>query len=377
MDKKKTTQLRDLKIKSVSVVDQGANQHAHIQLAKRAEDEPDEKPVENDKAFFERIGQAVAKMLHIPRKGDEVEKDAQTFEAIDDSRKVRDEIWRITDALQCSLFSIISDEELTGAQKAEMIATSADQAASAIKSDIAGMFNGAAVSKGSEEETGDEGAGNQPEPATPTTEPQPQDNPVEKGIAQENNQEGAGIDMKFNTENMTPEEKATLEDLQKRFGVEEPAQDKPAADEPAPAQEDVNKGISPELKSEIEELRKFRQQAEERELTEVAKKYTIIGRKPEDLIPTLKSLKAAGGNAYDVFIAGLDSAVDAVEKSGVFAEIGKSGGSAGTSGDPWEKIETLAKGFRESDPKLTYNEAIDKACMQHPELVADYENSRR
>ena len=92
MDKKKTTQLRDLKIKSVSVVDQGANQHAHIQLAKRAEDEPDEKPVENDKAFFERIGQAVAKMLHIPRKGDEVEKDAQTFEAIDDSRKVRDEI---------------------------------------------------------------------------------------------------------------------------------------------------------------------------------------------------------------------------------------------------------------------------------------------
>ena len=182
--------------------------------------------------------------------------------------------------------------------------------------------------------------------------------------------------MKFNTENMTPEEKATLEDLQKRFGVEEPAQEKPAAETPAAAQEDVNKGISPELKSEIEELRKFRQQAEERDLSEIAKKYTIIGKKPDELIPTLKSLKAAGGNAYEVFIAGLDSAVDAVEKSGVFNEIGKSG-SAGTSGDPWDKIETLAKGFRESDPKLTYAEAIDKACAQHPELVAEYENSRR
>ena len=120
MPEKKKTLLRDLKIKSVSVVDQGANQHAHIQLAKRAENESEEKPADNDKAFFERIGQAVAKMFRITRKGDEVEKDAQTFEAIDDSRKVRDEVWRITDALQSSLFSIIGDEELTGAQKAEI-----------------------------------------------------------------------------------------------------------------------------------------------------------------------------------------------------------------------------------------------------------------
>lgn len=376
MPEKKKTLLRDLKIKSVSVVDQGANQHAHIQLAKRAEDEPDEKPVENDKAFFERIGQAVAKMLHIPRKGDEVEKDAQTFEAIDDSRKVRDEVWRITDALQSSLFSIIGDEELTGEQKAEMIATSADQAASAIKSDIAGMF-GNTVSKGTEEE-GDE-TGDQPETTTPTTEPQTQEDPVEKGAAQENSQEGA-IDMKFNTDAMTPEEKAQLEDFQKRYGVEETPAAQPAAQEPEPtpaAQDDVNKGLSAEMQAEIAELRKFRQQTEERELADVAKKYAIIGKKPEELIPVLKSLKAVGGDAYAQFIAGLDAAVDTVEKSGMFGEVGKSGGSAGTSGDPWEKIETLAKGFRESDPKLTYADSIDKACAQHPDLVAEYENSRR
>ena len=375
MPEKKKTLLRDLKIKSVSVVDQGANQHAHIQLAKRAENEPDEKPADNDKAFFERIGQAVAKMFHITRKGDEVEKDAQTFAAIDDSRKVREEVWRITDALQSSLFSIIGDEELTGEQKAEMIATSADQAASAIKSDIAGMF-GSTVSKG--EEAGDE-AGDQPDTTAPTTEPQAQEAPVEKGAAQENSQEGA-IDMKFNTEAMTPEEKAQLEDFQKRYGVEETPAAQPTVQEPAPtpaAQDDVNKGLSAEMQAEIAELRKFRQQTEERELADVAKKYAIIGKKPEELIPVLKSLKAAGGDAYAQFIAGLDAAVDTVEKSGMFGEVGKSGGSAGTSGDPWEKIETLAKGFRESDPKLTYADAIDKACAQHPDLVAEYENSRR
>ena len=162
--------------------------------------------------------------------------------------------------------------------------------------------------------------------------------------------------------------------------MEETPAEQPTVQEPAstPAtQDDVNKGLSAEMQAEITELRKFRQQTEERELADVAKKYAIIGKKPEELIPVLKSLKAAGGDAYAQFITGLDAAVATVEKSGMFGEVGKSGGSAGTSGDPWEKIETLAKGFRESDPKLTYADSIDKACAQHPDLVAEYENSRR
>ena len=48
----------------------------------------------------------------------------------------------------------------------------------------------------------------------------------------------------------------------------------------------------------------------------------------------LKSLKAAGGDAYAQMIAVLDASVSAVEKSGIFSEIGggvspPAGGSSG------------------------------------------------
>lgn len=43
------------------------------------------------------------------------------------------------------------------------------------------------------------------------------------------------------------------------------------------------------MAKEIAELRKFRQDAENRELLTVAKKYELLGKKPEELVPVLKS----------------------------------------------------------------------------------------
>lgn len=53
----KPTFLRNLKIRKVDLVDQGANQHAHIRLAKR-NDETSEttEATGEEKAFFARIG---------------------------------------------------------------------------------------------------------------------------------------------------------------------------------------------------------------------------------------------------------------------------------------------------------------------------------
>ena len=390
-NKKGPTVLRDLKIKSVSVVDQGANQHAHIKLAKRAEDEApeaNEKQVENDAAFFARIGQAVAKMFHLsPKADEEVEKEAKTFASIDGARKTFERIYRISDALGDSLRSIVSDEELTDEQKAGMIVETADQAAQAIKSDIAGMFNGTAVSKGAEGETGNEGEGEQPASEAPAEAAQegqtPADNPA---TVDKNHQEGEEIDMKFNVEAMTPEERAQFEDLQKRFGVaEEEQQQTPAQQAEAPAAEtheesgdgDIYKGINPAVKAEIESLRKFREEAEEREIMEVAKRYTIIGKKPEELAPVLKGLKAAGGTAYADMIAVLDSAVQTVEKSGVFGEIGKRGNGGTSTDDAWGKIEVAAQEIVKSNTGMTYAQAIDKACLDHPDLLEAYEKSRK
>lgn len=384
---KPKTVLRDMKINSVSVVDQGANQHAHILLAKRAEGEEDpeqtqEKPVSNDTAFFARFGQAVAKLFRMtPKETEEIEKEAKTFNAIDGARKTYERIYRISDALSDSLRSIVCDEELTDEQKAGMIVQTAEQAANAIKTDIAALFNGTAISKGSEGETGSEGEGETPTGTDPAN-ANPEDKPAETQaaetpVAKSTTQQEGEKDMKFNTEAMSAEERAQLEDLQKRYGVEEetkPATETPAAENNAET-EDIYKGLHPAVKAEMESLRKFRDDVENREIMEVAKRYTIIGKKPEELAPVLKSLKAAGGSAYDDMIAVLDSAVETVEKSGVFGEIGKRGIAA--DADPWGKIEKVADEFMKDNVNLTRAQAIEKACDAHPELVREYENSRK
>lgn len=390
-NKKPTTVLRDMKIKSVSVVDQGANQHAHIRLAKRAEEEDPEqqegKPVENDTAFFVRLGQAVAKMFRIAPKEaeEEIEKEAKTFASIDGARKTYERIYRISDALGDSLRSIVSDEEITDEEKAAMIVQTAEQAANAIKTDIAALFNGTAISKG--EETGKEGAegeGKEPNGSTPEAETNPgegkpaEETATENTVAKNMTQQEGEKDMKFNKEAMTDEERAQLEDLEKRYGVEEEQTPAPAATPAAESNgenDDIYKGLHPAVKAEMESLRKFREEAEDREIMEVAKRYAIIGKKPEELAPVLKSLKAAGGTAYNDMIAMLDSTKETVEKSGVFGEIGKRGNAV--SEDPWGKIEKVADEIQKSDVNLTRSQAIDKACAAHPELVREYENSRK
>ena len=141
--------------------------------------------------------------------------------------------------------------------------------------------------------------------------------------------------------------------------------------------DDIYKGLHPAVAAELRDLRKRADEAENRELLGVAKKYEIIGKKPEELAPILKNLKAAGGNAYEEMIAILDASVQAVEKAGVFNEIGKSGRSA-TSGadDAWAQIEKHAEAIQKAAPNMPWYEAVDKACEQHPDLVHEYERSR-
>lgn len=197
---------------------------------------------------------------------------------------------------------------------------------------------------------------------------------------------GVDKDMKIDKSKLTAEEIAQLEAIEKKAGVaDEPAND-PAGDEgvnkanSAPANtpaadegDDIYKGLHPAVAAELKELRKRADAAEERELEAVAKKYEILGKKPEDLTKTLKSLKAAGGSAYDDMIGVLDASLAAVEKSGAFHEVGKSG--SGTP-DAWAQIEKHADEILKAAPTMTRAQAIDKACDQHPELVAEYEQNR-
>lgn len=223
-----------------------------------------------------------------------------------------------------------------------------------------------------------------------------EEEPVEDGCQKPNKTaKGAQEDMKIDKSKLTPEELAALEAIEKKAGIQDdPAPEgnpsptaKPTATptqkfaEPsapaAPATddgEDIYKGLHPAVKAELERLRKQADAVEERELQDVAKKYEIIGKKADELVPTLKSLKAAGGDAYDQMIAVLDASVAAVEKSGLFSEFGKRGASG--ESDAWAAIEKHAETIQKSAPTMSWAQAVDKACEQHPELVHDYENGR-
>lgn len=200
--------------------------------------------------------------------------------------------------------------------------------------------------------------------------------------------------MKIDKSKLTDAEKTFLESIEKRCGmgdgllegsVEESATAEEAAkpagqavekalavQQPGGA-EDIYKGLHPAVRAELETLKKFREDAEDRELREIAKKYEIIGKKEEELLPLLKSLRAAGGTAYNDMIAVLDQTVEAIEKSGVFSEIGKSGHPGQGESSAEAKISGIAKSYMEKDPALSYSAAVAKAWEDNPELLCEYD----
>ena len=161
----------------------------------------------------------------------------------------------------------------------------------------------------------------------------------------EDNEKGELEDMlKINKSKMTAEERTAYDELIKKYAVETEEQTEepvgksaPKAEDPdivddsevtktqksvtpppaAPTTEtsadtgdDIYKGLHPAVRARLEALEKRAAEAEERELLDVAKKYEIVGEKPEELVKTLKSLKDAGGTAYNDMISVLDRSVE-------------------------------------------------------------------
>lgn len=405
------TKLKNLKIKKVDFVDEGANPDAHIKMLKRkdeegqSEGENSEKGTRNIlKKLFGFIGKAagmdqneIESAMEEIQKGDSVSF-KETFNEVK-NRKIAEEIWDICYALQSSLCSILNDEELDSTNTSTTMQQSLEEFHKVVLDSIIQWSEGkaagivrkdvdltvaelelmkSAVSRLSE--TIDK--------ATDTNE-EPNNNDNLKGDKEE---------MKIDKSKLTAAELAFLESIEKRCGVEEggnlyegistvsaeqtPTEStvtkstaQPTTEEKTAEQDSDNiyKGLSPLVAAELEELKKFRQAAEDRELSDIAKKYAIIGKKEEELVPLFKSLKAAGGTAYNDMIAVLDQAVATVEKSGAFSEIGKSGHGSSATGAVKAKVDTIAKGYMEKDPTMDYTTAVAKAWEDHPELMDEYE----
>ncbi len=407
------SKLKDLKITKVDFVDAGANPEANILLFKNKDGAPAAKftaaPAkggEKSEGAVKKFFSTVAKALGI---GDEnvdqaIEEIAKGYEATtfgeklneQKRRRVTSEIWDVCYALEESLCSIILDDEVDEADKPGLMEQSVDEFSEAVKGLIPTWAQGKTTNKINKSE----------QPVTPArlemaktakekletiiakAEPTPPAKNPEGDTIQKQKAKGEMEDMKIDKSKLTPEELAALEAIEKKAGIQdEPAGDPTPADvnkgagnpaAPAAGQEpaggeDIYKGLHPAVKAELERLRKSADAAEDRELAEIAKKYEIIGKKAEELVPLFKSLKAAGGNAYDQMITVLDASVTAVEKSGIFSEIGKKGNGETNA---WTAIEKHADEIQKSMPNMTRAQAIDKACEQHPELVHEYENKR-
>jgi hypothetical protein len=80
-------------------------------------------------------------------------------------------------------------------------------------------------------------------------------------------------------------------------------------------------------------------------------------------------MKAAGGNAYDSYIAVLDESMKLAESSGTFSEIGKRGGEAP---DAWTRAEAKAAEIMKSK-NITKAQALDEVLMNDPALRAECE----
>lgn len=412
------TKLKNLRIKKVDFVDEGANPDAHIRMIKRKDGKEQSTGENSEKntGFWKRllgfIGKAagmdqeeIDSAMDAIQKGDSVSFSEKYSEA--KNRKIADEIWDICWALQSSLCSILNDEELDSISAQTAMQESLDEFHAVVQESITQWSSGktASIVKKSEDvsEAELEIMKSAVERLNEVIEKTAKEQ-LESGPDDIENLKGDEEEMKIDKSKMTDAERAFYESLEKRYGVEDqpaggapapaPATETPAvppveksatqtetqapAQPQAPAQQTagddgIYKGLHPAVKAELEELKKFREATEERELSQVAEKYVIIGKKKEDLVPLFKSLKAAGGTAYSDMIAVLDQAVETVEKSGAFSEIGKSGHGSSAAGAVEAKVDTIAKGYMEKDSSLDYTAAVAKAWEDHPELMDEYE----
>ena len=415
------TKLKNLRIRKVDFVDEGANPDAHIGMVKRKDGEKQmaEENSEKNAGFWKRllgfIGNAagmgqeeIDSAMETIQKGDSVSFREKINEI--SNRKIADEIWDICYALQSSLCSILNDEELDSTSVQTAMQESLDEFYAVVQESISKWSSGksASIVKKNEEvsEADLEIMKSAVARLNKTIEKASKDDELEKEseeaeLDDNENPKGDEEEMKIDKSKLTDAERAFLESIEKRYGdgeadpenrgampTEPPAaeqvQDAPvepavtkSASQPAagtaPAQQvdeadNIYKGLHPAVRAELEGLKKFREAAEDRELAEVAKRYAIIGKKEEDLVPVLKNLRAAGGTAYQDMIAVLDQAAAAVENSGVFSEIGKSGHGS-TDGSAWAEAEAKAAELMKSKTGLSKAQALDEVLMTNPELA--------
>lgn len=343
------TKLKNLKVKKVDFVDEGANPDAHIELFKRKDGKPEEdpkKPKEDDEeeekqnegGVMKRLLSAIAKMVGI-NPGElnsaieEIEKgNSESFKekmAQRKAQKIADEIWDFCYALQSSLCSVLWDEDLDGAGATSAMIENLDEFYSVVKDAISQWSDGKVsnIAKNDQEISEEELAVMKSAQVRLNEAIQKASEKKEDG-PEDDEPKGDGEEMKIDKSKLTESERAFLESIEKRYGTEEgagttetppagtTAQGASQSSEEAVAKalqtlgltgaantgdagtadtgDDIFKGLNPGLKAQVEALIKFKADAEEKEMKEICKRYAILGKTEEELVIGMKliTLKA-------------------------------------------------------------------------------------
>lgn len=379
MKTKGKTKLEDLEVKKIDAVDIGADQKANILIKKRG---GAEEPKGN---FFKRFFNAFCDSLGVNSEDvrKSMEDEATSFDDVMNEKKiydVRDQIWNACNSLEQSIVSILLDKECEDKQAA--IAQSIDQfkafSDDASKSWI--KLERAATDKEDTVVADDFEIAKMQEVIEKSCDPETINKEKETEVVKENN-------MAFDISNMTEEEKkealkalqadASKESTEKRFnsGAGEDQIQEAVNKAMSNAMEDVIKNFSDMMAKIMEPIQKRAEEAEQKSLEEVAKKYELLGTKAEDLVPVLKSMKETSDEAYNNFIASMDNNLAVIQKSGLFEEIGKSGGAHTGNNDTEGAAKMNAKvaEIKKSMPNLTDAQAQDIVMQNDPELRAMFD----
>lgn len=124
------TRLKNLRLTSVDMVRNGANQEADICLFKSTDPEEDPvQPTAAEKNIFKRFINWMRENHADAPQDDEdtVEKDYTTFDSLTAARENNEKLWQYTNALTESIRSIQMDQDLDKDQKYQLMAQSLDQ----------------------------------------------------------------------------------------------------------------------------------------------------------------------------------------------------------------------------------------------------------
>lgn len=123
--------LKNLRLSSVDLVRNGANQEADICLFKSADPEDPTQPTAEEKNIFKHFinwfRKNHAEGQEDPTEPEDVEKDYNTFDSLTAARENNEKLWQYTSALTESLRSIQMDQTLDKDQKYQLMVQSLDQ----------------------------------------------------------------------------------------------------------------------------------------------------------------------------------------------------------------------------------------------------------